>query len=101
LAGAGVALIGIFLPGALLVLGTLPFWSSLRQWALARRILAGINAAVVGLLAAALYDPVFVEGITNAQTMALAVTAFVALHVWKVPPLAVVAGAAAVGVLAL
>ena len=101
LAGAGVALIGIFLPGALLVLGTLPFWSSLRQWALARRILAGINAAVVGLLAAALYDPVFVEGITNAQTMALAVTAFVALHVWKAPPLAVVAGAAAVGVLAL
>ncbi len=101
LAGAGVALIGIFLPGALLVLGTLPFWSSLRQWALARRILAGINAAVVGLLAAALYDPVFVEGITNAQTMALAVAAFVALHVWKAPPLAVVAGAAAVGVLAL
>ena len=100
LAGAGVALIGIFLPGALLVLGTLPFWSSLRQWALARRILAGINAAVVGLLAAALYDPVFVEGITNAQTMALAVAAFVALHVWKAPPLAVVAGAAAVGVLA-
>ncbi len=100
LAGAGVALIGIFLPGALLVLGTLPFWSSLRQWALARRVLAGINAAVVGLLAAALYDPVFVEGITNAQTMALAVTAFVALHVWKAPPLAVVAGAAVVGVLA-
>lgn len=101
LAGAGVALIGIFLPGALLVLGTLPFWSALRQWALARRILAGINAAVVGLLAAALYDPVFVEGITNAETMALAVAAFVALHVWKAPPLAVVAGAAAVGVLAL
>jgi len=101
LAGAGVALIGIFLPGALLVLGTLPFWSALRQWALARRILAGINAAVVGLLAAALYDPVFVEGITNAETMALAVAAFVALHVWRAPPLAVVAGAAAVGVLAL
>jgi len=101
LAGAGVALVGIFLPGALLVLGTLPFWSALRQWALARRILAGINAAVVGLLAAALYDPVFVEGITDAKTMALAVAAFVALHVWKAPPLAVVAGAAAVGVLAL
>jgi len=101
LAGAGVALIGIFLPGALLVLGTLPFWSALRQWALARRILAGINAAVVGLLAAALYDPVFVEGITNAETMALAVAAFVALHVWRAPPLAVVAGAAAVGVLGL
>jgi chromate transporter len=99
--GSAVALVAIFLPGALLVLGTLPFWSRLRQWALARRILAGVNAAVVGLLAAALYDPVFVEGITNAQTMALAVAAFVALHVWKAPPLAVVAGAAAVGVLAL
>jgi len=99
--GAAVALVAIFLPGALLVLGTLPFWSALRQWALARRILAGINAAVVGLLAAALYDPVFVEGITNAKTMALAVAAFVALHVWRAPPLAVVAGAAAVGVLAL
>ena len=101
LVGAGVALIAIFLPGALLVLGTLPFWSALRQWTLARRVLAGINAAVVGLLAAALYDPVFVEGITDARTMALAVAAFVALHVWKAPPLAVVAGAAAVGVIGL
>jgi chromate transporter len=99
--GAGVALAAIFLPGALLVLGTLPFWSALRQWAWARRALAGINAAVVGLLAAALYDPVFVEGITGAQTMALAVAAFVALNVWKAPPLAVVAGAAAVGFIAL
>ncbi len=99
--GAGVALAAIFVPGALLLLGTLPFWSALRQWALARRVLAGINAAVVGLLAAALYDPVFVEGVTNARTMALAVAAFVALHVWKAPPLAVVAAAAAVGVLAL
>jgi len=99
--GAAVALVAIFLPGALLVLGTLPFWSALRQWALARRVLAGINAAVVGLLGAALYDPVFVEGITDGRTMALAVGAFVALNVWKAPPLAVVAGAAAVGVLAL
>ncbi|MFP3920833.1 MAG: chromate efflux transporter [Dichotomicrobium sp.] len=99
--GAAVALAAIFLPGALLVLGTLPFWSRLRQWALARRVLAGINAAVVGLLAAALYDPVFAEGITNAQTMALAVAAFVALNVWKAPPLAVVAGAAAIGLIAL
>jgi chromate transporter len=99
--GAGVALVAIFLPGALLVLGTLPFWSALRRWAVARRALAGINAAVVGLLAAALYDPVFVEGITNVRTMALAVAAFVALNVWKAPPLAVVAGAAAVGVIVL
>jgi len=99
--GAAAALVAIFLPGALLVLGTLPFWSALRQWALARRVLAGINAAVVGLLAAALYDPVFVEGITDVRTMALAVAAFVALNVWKAPPLAVVAGAAAVGVLTL
>lgn len=99
--GAGVALLAIFVPGALLLLGTLPFWSALRRWAYARRALAGINAAVVGLLAAALYDPVFVEGITNARTMALAVAAFVALNVWKAPPLAVVAGAAAVGVVAL
>jgi len=101
LLGASVALVAIFLPGALLVIGTLPFWSALRQWAWARRALAGINAAVVGLLAAALYNPVFVEGITDARTMALAVAAFVALNVWKAPPLAVVAGAAAVGVLAL
>ncbi len=99
--GAGVALAAIFVPGALLLLGTLPFWSALRRWAYARRALAGINAAVVGLLAAALYDPVFVEGITNAQTMALAMAAFAALHVWRTPPLAVVAAAAAVGVVAL
>ncbi len=99
--GASVALAAIFLPGALLVLGALPFWSALRRWAWARRALAGINAAVVGLLAAALYDPVFVEGITDAWTMALAVSAFVALHVWKAPPLAVVAGAVAAGAIAL
>lgn len=101
LLGAGVALLGIFLPSALLLLGTLPFWSTLRKWALARRALAGINAAVVGLLAAALYNPVFVEGITDASTMALAVSAFVALNVWRAPPLAVVAGAAAIGMIAL
>ena len=56
-AGAVLGLIGIFLPGILILLGTLPFWDSLRQKAGAQAIMRGVNAAVVGLLAAALYNP--------------------------------------------
>src|SRR5690606_1307636 len=57
--GAAVALVAIFIPSALLIIGCLPFWDRLRSAPLAQRALAGVNAAVVGLLAAALYDPVF------------------------------------------
>lgn len=101
IAGAALALGAIFLPSALLVVGVLPFWQSLRSSARARRALSGINAAVVGLLAAALYDPVFTEGVTSAATMAIAVASFVALVAWSLPAWAIVAAAALAGALLL
>ncbi|MDA4746663.1 chromate transporter, partial [Enterobacter hormaechei] len=83
------------------VVGGLPFWESLRGSARARRALAGAGAAVVGLLAAALYDPVFTQGITGERSVVVAAIAFVALAVWRVPAWAVVIGASALGLLAL
>lgn len=97
--GAAIALVAIFLPSALLVIAGIPFWERLRGSARARRFLAGAGAAVVGLLAAALYDPVFTQGITGAGTMVVAALAFVALAVWKLPAWAVVIGASLVGVM--
>lgn len=100
-AGAILALLAIFLPSALLVIGTLPFWSALRYRPNARRALMGVNAAVVGLLAAALYDPVFTLGITSSMALAIAVAAFVALTQWKAPPWAVVVASGVVGAFVL
>ncbi|WP_432789698.1 chromate efflux transporter [Brevibacterium sp. K11IcPPYGO002] len=99
--GAGIALLAIFLPAGLLVIGILPFWERLRVWEPATAALTGVNAAVVGLLGAALYDPVFVEGITSPATLALAVAAFVASTRWKVPAWATVLGAGLIGWLLL
>ena len=97
--GAAIAIIAIFLPAALLVLGTLPFWEGLRSNARARRALMGVNAGVVGILAAALYDPVFTAGVLEVGIAALciAVVSFVALNSWKLPAWAVVIGAGLVG----
>jgi chromate transporter len=86
--GALLCLVAIFLPSLLLVLGALPFWENLRRRSGARAALAGVNAAVVGLLIAAFYDPIWTVGITNAADFALASAAFLLL--WKVPPWAVV-----------
>ncbi|ALJ20760.1 chromate efflux transporter [Microbacterium sp. No. 7] len=97
LGGAAIALVAIFLPGALLVVGVLPFWERLRGSAVARGALAGANAGVVGILAAALYSPVFTEGITSIGAMCVAIAAFVALSAWKAPAWAVVLGAAVLG----
>ena len=99
--GAGIALLAIFLPAGLLVIGILPFWERLRAWEPATAALTGVNAAVVGLLGAALYDPVFVEGITSPATLALAVAAFVAGTMWKVPAWATVISAGLLGWLLL
>ena len=99
--GAAIALIGIFLPGALLLVGTLPFWLSIQRARRARHVLAGINAGVVGLLAAALYSPVFTEGVNSTSSLAVAVGAFVALTRWAAPPWAVVIGAGVLGALVL
>lgn len=100
-AGGLIALLSIFLPSALLILGGLPFWQVLRTSPLARRALAGVNAAVVGLLAAALYDPVFTEGVTSPLTMAFAAAAFVALVVWALPAWSVVLAAGLGGLVLL
>jgi len=99
--GAVLALLAIFLPSALLVMGGLPFWETLRKAPLVRRALMGVNAAVVGLLAAALYDPVFTEGIASSAAMAIAAAAFVALAAWRIPAWAVVIAAGLAGFAAL
>lgn len=80
--GAGVATIAIFLPAALLVLGAVPLWDSVRgnPWAAAG--ISGANSSMVGILAAALYDPVYVAGVTGALTMVVAAAAFTALQAW-------------------
>lgn len=97
LAGAAIATVAIFLPAALLVLGAMPFWERIRQAPQASNALAGANAAVVGILGAALYDPVFTAGITGPATMAIAVVCFTALSSWKVPAWAVVIASALAG----
>ncbi|SDM15822.1 chromate transporter [Corynebacterium mycetoides] len=95
--GATIATVAIFLPAALLVLGAMPFWERLRTMPRAGAALAGANAAVVGILGAALYTPVFTAGITGVVTLSIAVVCYAALISWKVPPWAVVIGAALVG----
>ena len=99
-AGAGLALLailGIFLPAFLLVAGALPWWAPLRQRAWARGVLAGVNAAVVGLLLAALYQPVATSALHSAADVALALVALAALLRWRVPPWAVVVATALAG----
>ena len=94
--GGLFALAAIYLPSFLLVIGILPTWERLRADARFRAALAGVNAAVVGLLLAALYDPVWVTAIRAPGDLALALAAFGMLAWWKLPPwLVVLAGAAA------
>jgi chromate transporter len=95
--GAVICLIAIFLPSFLLVIGALPFWEQLRRRPMAQAALRGVNAAVVGLLLAALYQPVWTVGITNATDFALAVAAFLLLFMWQTPPWLVVTLSAAAG----
>ena len=97
-AGAAIALAGIFLPGFLLLVGVLPFWDALRARPGAQGFIRGASAAVVGILAAALYDPVFTSAIVDGGSFALAVAAFVLLVVAKAPPWSVVLLGAAAGV---
>ncbi len=90
IAGAALGLVGIFLPGVLVLLGTLPFWDAFRQRAGAQAIMKGINAAVVGLLAAALYNQLWVSCVKSSGDFALALVGFVLLTAWRTPPLVVV-----------
>jgi chromate transporter len=96
-AGAVIALIGIFVPGILCLLGTLPFWHELRAKPGAQAAMRGTNAAVVGLLGAALYNPVWTSAVQNPADFAIAVTGFVLLIAWRAPPLLVVALSALAG----
>jgi chromate transporter len=89
-AGAAIALIAIFAPGLLALMAALVFWRDLRALAQARAAMAGINAAVVGLLASALYNPVWTSAVKDPADFALAAAGFVALVVWRAPPLLVV-----------
>jgi len=98
LRGAAIGLVAIFLPGILILLGTLPFWDALRARPLAQAAMRGTNAAVVGILGAALYNPVWTTAVLNPRDFALAVTAFVLLTVWKFAPWIVVLITAAGGV---
>ena len=95
--GGLVALLAIYVPSFLLVTGVLPFWERLRGFTLVRRGLVGVNAAVVGLLLAALYDPVWTSAIKAPEDFALAAGAFALLAFWRAPPWLVVVLTAAVG----
>ncbi len=97
--GGLLALVAIFAPSFFLVAGVLPFWDRLRGAARARRALMGVNAAVVGLLLAALYDPVWTGAIKAPEDFGLAVAAFALLAFWKAPPWLVVILSAAAGAL--
>jgi len=97
--GAALGLIGIFLPGILILLGALPFWDASRQRAGPQAIMRGINAAVVGLLGAALYDPLWISSVRSLRDFAVALVGFVLLTAWRMPPLIVVILAAVGGVL--
>jgi len=88
--GAALCLVAVFLPSFLLIVGALPFWETLRRQRLAQTILRGVNAAVVGLLLAALYHPVWTAGILTARDYALALAAFLLLFMWQTPPWLVV-----------
>jgi chromate transporter len=92
-----LCLVGIFLPSFLLVIGLLPFWDQLRKRPAAQAALRGVNAAVVGLLLAAFYDPVWTAAIATKSDYALAAAAFVLLFLWKTPPWLVVLLCAAGG----
>ncbi|WP_321393871.1 chromate efflux transporter [uncultured Desulfuromusa sp.] len=94
--GGLICLLAIFLPSFLLVVGILPFWETLRKKKRIRSALIGINAAVVGLLLAAFYDPVWSSGILSIGDFVLALIAFGLLTFWKLPPWLVV-GATGVG----
>lgn len=94
--GAAVCLLAIFLPSFLLVAAILPFWHRVSSNAVAAAALRGVNAAVVGLLLAALYKPVWISAIRSTTDVAIVLAALLALAVWRTPPWVVVVGSALV-----
>jgi chromate transporter len=99
LAGATIALVALLLPGMLLVYGMLPFWDAMRTRPAAQAAMRGTNAAVVGILGAALYNPVWTSAVLTPRDFALALTGFLLLTVWKLSPWIVVVLLAGAGTL--
>lgn len=98
LVGAVLGLIGLSLPGLLILLGTLPFWDALRKRSGAQAMMRGVNAAVVGLLGAALYSQVWTSSVKTTGDFGVALVGFVLLTVWRAPPLLVVVFSAIGGI---
>jgi chromate transporter len=98
IAGAIVGLLGIFLPGVLILLAALPYWDSFRKRPGAQAMMRGVNASVVGILGAALYNPVWTSTVQTPADFAIALVGFVLLIVWRAPPLVVVAFSAIAGI---
>jgi chromate transporter len=98
LAGAILGLVAIFLPGILILIGTLPFWEAIHSRRGVPAMMRGTNAAVVGLLGAALYNPLWTSSVKTPADFAIALVGFVLLTVWRAPPLVVVAVGALGGV---
>ena len=88
--GAVIALVAIFLPGLLVLVGALPFWDAIRRRPGAQAALRGANAAVVGILGSALYNPVWTSSVGTSRDFLIAIAGFVALVAWKAPPWLVV-----------
>jgi chromate transporter len=91
-----VSTIAVFLPGFLILLGVLPFWQQVRCDPRVQAALVGVNAAVVGLLGAALIDPIATSAVTSGVDAVFAAALFVALHLVKAPPWSVVLSAVVV-----
>lgn len=96
---AAAALVMIFLPGLLLLVAVLPYWNGFRRWDRAQALMRGANAAVVGILGAALYQPVWTSAVLGSGEFALALTGFLLLSVWKLPAWGVVIAMASGGLL--
>jgi chromate transporter len=90
LAGAALGLLAIFLPGMLILIAALPFWDTFRRRESAQAVMRGIGAAVVGLLGAALYNPIWTSSVRTPGDFGLALAGFVLLTIWRAPPLLVV-----------
>ena len=90
LPGAALGLFGIFLPGMLILVGALPFWDKFRKRESAQAVMRGVNAAVVGLLGAALYNPLWTTSVKTPGDFGIALVGFVLLTAWRAPPLVVV-----------
>jgi chromate transporter len=96
--GAALGLIGIFLPGILILIGTLPFWHALRSRDEAQAAMRGVNAAVVGILGGALYNPLWITSVKTPGDFGVALIGLIVLAIWRAPPILVVILGALAGI---